>query len=142
MKSRFHVILAFLFAVAGVVRGQQPQDDPFRDYLFPPELVMQNQQALGLTEDQKNYLKTELRQAQQRFTELQWKLQDEMERLAMLIKQPTVDEPKALAQLEKVLAAEHDIKLMQMTLLIRIKDHLKPEQQARLQEIQNKSRGK
>jgi len=83
-----------------------------------------------------------MRQAQQRFTEMQWKLQDEMERLAMVIKQPTVDESKALAQLEKVLAAEHDIKLMQMTLLIRIKDHLKPEQQARLQEIQNKSHGK
>ena len=138
MKLRFLVTLAFLSAAF----AQQPQDDPFRDYLFPPELVMQNQQALGLTEDQKNYFKTELRQAQQRFTELQWKLQDEVERLTLLIREQTVDEPKALLQLKKVLAAEQEIKQMQMTLLIRIKDHLKPEQQARLQEIQNKSRGK
>ncbi len=138
MKSKFLVTLVFLSAGF----AQQPQDDPFRDYLFPPELVMQNQQALGLTEDQKNYLKTELRQAQQRFADLQWKLQDEMERLTLLLKERTVDEPKALAQLDKVLAAEHDIKQMQMALLIRIKDHLKPEQQARLQEIQTKSRGR
>ncbi len=138
MKSTFLVTLAFL----STGFAQQPPDDPFRDYLFPPELVMQNQQALGLTEDQKNYLKTELRQAQQRFTELQWKLEDEMERLRLLLKEHTVDEPKALAQLDKVLAAERDIKHTQIALLIRIKDHLKPEQQARLQEIQNKSRGK
>ena len=138
MKLRFLAT----FAVLSAGFAQQPQDDPFKDYLFPPELVMQNQQALSLTEDQKNYLKTELRQAQQRFSELQWKLEDEMERLTLLLKEHTVDEAKALAQLEKVIAAERDIKHTQMSLLIRIKNHLKPEQQARLQEIQNKSRGK
>ncbi len=138
MKSKF--LMTFALLSAGF--AQQPQDDPFKDYLFPPELVMQNQQALGLTEEQKNYLKNELRQAQQRFTELQWKLEDEVERLTLLLREHTVDEPKALAQLKKVLAAEHDIKQVQMTLLIRIKDHLKPEQQARLQEIQNKSRAR
>jgi Spy/CpxP family protein refolding chaperone len=138
MKSKFLATLALLSAAF----AQQPQDDPFKDYLFPPELVMQNQQALGLTEDQKNYLRTELRQAQQRFTELQWKLEDEVEHLTLLLRERTVDEPKTLAQLEKVLAAERDIKHTQMSLLIRIKNHLKPEQQARLQEIQNKSRGK
>src|SRR5260370_26225346 len=121
MKSKCLVTLVFL--PAGV--AQPPQDDPFRDYLFPPELVMQNQQALGLTEDQKNYLKTELRQAQQRFADLQWKLQDEMERLTLLLKDRTVDEPKALAQLDKVLAAGHDIKPLQKGLLIRIKEHWK-----------------
>jgi Spy/CpxP family protein refolding chaperone len=138
MKSKFLAT----FVVLSAAIAQQPPDDPFKNYLFPPELVMQNQQALGLTEEQKNYLKTELRQAQQRFAELQWKLEDEMERLTLLLREHTADEPKALAQLEKVLAAERDIKHTQMSLLIRIKNHLKPEQQARLQDIQNKSRGK
>lgn len=142
MKYTSLVLLALVLAGASIVQAQQPPDDPLRDLLFPPELVMQNQQALGLSDDQKNYLKTELRQAQLRFTELQWKLQDEMERLVALLKQPKVDEQQALAQLEKVLAAEHDVKHTQMSLLIRIKNHLKPEQQARLQEIQSKARGK
>jgi Spy/CpxP family protein refolding chaperone len=138
MISRFLAPLAFLAAAF----AQQPQDDPFKDYLFPPELVMQNQQALGLTNEQKVSIQSELLQAQQRFTEMQWKLQDEVERLTQLLKERTVDEAKALAQLEKVLAAEHDIKLTQLKLLIRIKNHLKPEQQARLLEIQSKSRGR
>jgi Spy/CpxP family protein refolding chaperone len=139
MRTKALVALALLAATSSLALAQSPPDDPLRDYLFPPELVMQNQQALGLAEDQKSFLKTELRQAQQRFTELQWKLADEMEHLVSLLKQPQVDEPQALAQLEKVLAAERDVKRTQMSLLIRIKDHLRPEQQARLQEIRKKA---
>src|ERR1700722_13051775 len=83
--------------------AQQPPEDPLRDLLFPPEAVMQHQQALGLNDEQKNNLKVEVRQAQLKFTELQWALQDEMERLTSLLKQPKVDEKQAASQLDKVL---------------------------------------
>ena len=49
-----------------------------------------------------------------------------------------MDEQEALAQLDKVLATERDIKREQITLLVRIKDKLTPEQQAKLVEIRNK----
>jgi Spy/CpxP family protein refolding chaperone len=134
-------ILVVALSSLAMMRAQSPPDDPLRDILFPPELVMQNQQALGLSEDQKNYLKSELTQAQTHFTELQWKLQGEMERFASMLKQPNVDERAALAQLDNVLAAEREIKRTQIGLLIRIKNHLSPEQQAQLRQIQNKMRG-
>ncbi len=124
-----------------MLAAQTQPDDPFRDILFPPELVMQNQQALGLSEAQKNFLKSELTQAQTHFAEQQWKLQGEMERLLSLIKQPSVDERPALAQLDNVLAAEREIKHGQVALLIRIKNHLRPEQQTQLRDIQNKMGG-
>jgi Spy/CpxP family protein refolding chaperone len=73
-----------------------------------------------------------------KFTELQWKLQDEMEKLVALIKQPRVDEQQVLAQLEKVLAAEREIKRQQVTLLVRIKNKLTPEHQAKLSELRTK----
>jgi Spy/CpxP family protein refolding chaperone len=138
---RSHALLLSVFLLlAGTAAGmaQSAPDDPLRDHFFPPELVMQNQQAIALGEDQKSFLKAELRQAQQRFTELQWKLDDEMERFVALVKEPQVDEQRALAQLEKVLAAEREVKRTQISLLIRIKDHLRPDQQARLQEIRRK----
>ena len=72
--------------------AQQPPEDPLRDVMFPPEAVMQHQQALGLSDEQKNNLKVEIRQAQLKFTELQWTLQDEMERLVSLLKQSKADE--------------------------------------------------
>ena len=131
--------ICLLLAAPSLAWPQAPPDDPLRDYLLPPELVMQNQQAIGLSDDQKAFFKTELRQAQQRFSELQWKLEDEMERFVTLVKQPQVDEQQALAQLDKVLAAEREVKRTQISLLIRIKDHLRPDQQARLQEIRRKA---
>jgi Spy/CpxP family protein refolding chaperone len=122
--------------------AQQPPEDPLRDVLFPPEAVMQHQQAVGLSEEQKNNLKVEVRQAQLRFTELQWTLQDEMERLVSLLKQSKVDEKQAALQLDKVLGAEHDIKRAQLMLLIRIKNNLTPAQQTQLRELVEKSKAR
>ncbi len=131
------ICAAFLFA-AGAARAQQPDQDPIGQSFFAPELVIQHQEAVGLSTEQKEYFKTEIRQAQLKFTELQWKLQDEMEKLVGLARQQRVDEQQVLAQLEKVLAAEREIKREQVTLLVRIKNKLSPEQQAKLSELRSK----
>ena len=132
------MILALLLLIP--LAAQQPPEDPLRDVLFPPEAVMQHQQAVGLSDEQKNNLKVEIRQAQLKFTELQWTLQDEMERLVSLLKQTKVDEKQAASQLDKVLAAEREIKRAQLMLLIRIKNSLTPAQQLQLRELVEKSK--
>ncbi len=142
MKAQVLSVCALLILSAAAALGQQPDQDPIGQNFFAPELVIQNQAAIGLNDDQKTYLKTEIRQAQLKFTESQWKLQDEMEKLVFLVKQPHVEEQDALTQLEKVLAMEREIKRAQVTLLVRIKNKLTPEQQAKLFEIRSKSGNK
>ena len=138
MKFSILCACALVFLAGGPARGQQPGPDPIGQSFFAPELVIQHQEEIGLSAEQRTYLKTELRQAQLKFTDLQWKLQDEMEKLVSLVKQPHVDEQEALAQLEKVLAIEREIKRAQVSLLVRIKNKLTPEQQAKLEEIRSK----
>src|SRR6266852_6304266 len=138
MKAKVLCACALLFLVAGADRGQQPDQDPIGQNFFAPDLVIQHQEAIGLNDEQKTYLKTEIRQAQVKFSEWQWKLQDEMEKLVSLVKQPRVEEQEALAQLEKVLAIEREIKRAQVTLMVRIKNKLTPEQHAKLVEIRGK----
>jgi len=147
MKLKACVLCAFLLLTAAIMYGQQmspdqrpPANDPLGENFFPPELVMQHQQAIGLSDEQKNFFKAEFRKAQTRFTELQWQLQDELEKLVAVVKQDSVDESQALAQLDKVLGAEREIKRQQFALVILIKNKLTPEQRARLMEIKNKSR--
>src|SRR5213079_695436 len=135
MRARVRCICAMFMLAAGAVRAQQPDQDPIGQSFFAPELVIQHQEAIGLSAEQKDYFKTEIRQAQLKFTELQWKLQDEMEKLVVLVKQPHVDEQQVLAQLEKLLAAEREVKREQVTLLVRIKNKLTPEQQGKLAEL-------
>jgi Spy/CpxP family protein refolding chaperone len=142
MKPTATCLCVLLLLAASAARAQQPDRDPIGQSFFAPELVIQNQEAIGLNDEQKSYLKTEIRAAQLKFTELQWKLQDEMEKMIALVKQPHVEEKDAVAQLEKVLALEREIKRAQVTLLVRIKNKLTPEQQAKLAEIRSKSDNK
>jgi len=114
---------------------QHPGPDPMAENLFPPELVMAHQKAIDLSDAQKTSIRAELLKAQTRFTELQWQLQDAMEGLVSLLKQPSADESEVMSQLDKVLTSEREIKRTQISLLVRIKNKLTPEQQAHLQKL-------
>ncbi len=152
MKAKIFLLSACLLLAAGLAVAQQPPGpgprfqpgpagpapDPVRGNLFPPELIMRNQKAIGLTDEQKTTIRGELLQAQTRFTELQWELQDEVESLVSLLKQEKVDEQQALAQLDKVLDVEREVKRAQIGLMVRIKNKLTPEQQAQLREIRGR----
>ena len=141
----FCAIGILLLSFGAASSWQQPppqQPDPFAGQLFPPDLIMQHQQALNLSDDQKNFLKAELIKLQTRLTEVQWELQGEVEKLSALMKQDQVDEAQALAQLDKVLNLEREIKRAHIGLLIRLKNKLTSEQQARLREIVAKMPGR
>ena len=110
-----------------------PDQDPLAQFMFPPELVMGHQREIGLTDEQKTYLRGEIQRVTLRFTELQWQLQDAMEGLASVMKESSVNEQQALSQLDKILDTEREIKHLHIGLAIRIKNKLTPEQQSRLQ---------
>lgn len=142
MKSIFLITILFLLFSSATVRAQQPSNDPLGAYMFPPELLMENQQELGLSEEKLLLLETELQQAQAKFEELQGRLQAEGEKMIELVKSSIVDESKTLSQLNKILDLEREIKRTQITLLVKIKNNLTAEQQTKLREIQNRLRGK
>jgi len=110
-----------------------PPDDPFADAMFPPDMIMQHQRELGLTDQQKQFMRGEINRTTTRFNELQWELQDAMEALHETMKSNSVNEQQALAQLDKVLDSEREIKRLHMELAIRLKNQLTPEQQLKLQ---------
>jgi Spy/CpxP family protein refolding chaperone len=138
VKNSIWVLVVLLFA--GYVAAQPPPpppppQDPIGEHLFPPELVMANQRAIGLDDAQKLFLRAELVKAQTKFTETQFQLQDNMEALVILLRQSPSDEVKVLEQLDKVLNLEREMKRAQIGLMVRIKNKLTPEQQAKLRQI-------
>jgi Spy/CpxP family protein refolding chaperone len=110
-----------------------PPMDPFGDAMFPPDMVMQHQRELGLSDEQKTFMRGEINRTTTRFNELQWQLQDNMEALHETMKANSVNEQLALSQLDKILDAERQIKRAHMELAIRIKNKLTPDQQMKLQ---------
>lgn len=132
MKKIF-LVIAVTCLLETSLNAQQHQPDPFGDSLFPPELIMQNQQAIKLSESQRKAIVEEIQKAQSEFMSMQWDLQKEMESLKSLINRAMVDENSVVVQLEKLLEAENKIKRRQITLLVRIKNALTAEQQSKLQ---------
>ena len=96
---------------------------------------MQHRRELGLTDEQRAAIKDESIKASTRFNELQWQMQDEMETMANLMKSAVVDESQALAQLDKILNIEREVKRTQLGLSIRIKNKLTSEQQMKLHDM-------
>ena len=113
-------------------RTPRPPHDPLGNFMFPPEMIMQHQRELGLTEQQKTYMRIEIGKTSARFNDLQWQLHDAMEVLHETIKANVVNEQQALVQLDKVLETEREIKRLHMELAIKIKNNLTAEQQEKL----------
>jgi Spy/CpxP family protein refolding chaperone len=111
------------------------QPGPFERYLFPPELIMQHQNAIGLTSEQQTALREEMQKMMAQFTDLQWQQSAETEALTALVAKEKPDEKEVLTQLDKLLNIENQIKRLQTRMLVRIKNQLTPEQQAQLRSL-------
>lgn len=133
-------LVLLLGAGAGVLAQQPPQRppagaDPVGEQVFPPELILQHQRAIGLTDTQRATLVAEIKRAQGSAIDKQVELQRSVERLVDALKSDRVDEAQALAQLDTVLAAEREVKRLHIGLAARLKNLLTPEQQRQLREL-------
>ena len=130
-----------LAAFTTQLRAQQPgaqvpgQADPFARFLFPPELVMQHQGQIGLQESQRAALQSAIQEAQSTMLRMQFALAAEAEKLTKLLEPPRLDEKDVVAQVDRILSMERDVKRAQVTLMVRIKNTLTEEQQAKLRQL-------
>lgn len=110
-------------------------EDPLAEYLFPPELVMAHQQAIGLQEQQRVAIQQAMQEAQSKFIGLKFRMSAEVEKLQQLLQSIQVEQARALEQVDRVLAQEREVKHAQLTLMLRIKNQLTQQQQATLRAL-------
>jgi Spy/CpxP family protein refolding chaperone len=114
----------------------QNGNSTFAQYLFPPEFVMQHQSRLKLTEQQRNFIVGEITRLQATAVQVQWRVADESEKLSELLSHDSVAEAAALEQVDKVIGFETAVKRAQLSMLIRIRNVLTPEQRELLRSLQ------
>jgi Spy/CpxP family protein refolding chaperone len=131
--------LAALFLMAPTAPAPPPGEDPIAQNLFPPELVMQHSGEVGLDEKQRAAMKEAVQKAQAKFVDVQWDMQAESGKMIRLLQARPVDEAAVLAQADKVLSLEREVKRTQLSLLIRIKNLLTDAQQDKLMELRKRS---
>jgi len=143
MKRAWPLAVAVLLCLAPLARAQQPApaEDPLAPYVFPPELVMRHAPEIGLDEKQRAAIKDAVVKTQAKFLDLQWEVQGEAEKLTRLLQATPVDEVAVLAQADKVMGFEREVKRAHLALLVRIKNVLTEAQRARLTELRRKGPG-
>lgn len=161
MKNRFIAItgvLTIVLSVAALTVGQessvtQPNtniailksDEPslpgdsLSDVLSTAEMIMMHASELKLTPIQRAFIRKEVENTRVKFNELSWQLDEAVEVLRQMITVQSVNEARALAQLNKVLDTEHKIKRLHMRMSIRIKNQLTPDQLGKLPSIRTAS---
>jgi Spy/CpxP family protein refolding chaperone len=120
--------LLLILLPALLIWAQGPGPDPLAEHFVPPELIMQNQKALGITDSQREQIKQRVSNAQVQFTQLQWDVQAQVEALSGLLSDRKVDEASVLEQLNKVLSIEADIKRTHLSMLLALRKVLTTEQ--------------
>jgi Spy/CpxP family protein refolding chaperone len=70
--------------------------------------------------------------------DLQWKLSAEGEKMGRLLQGTQVDETAVLEEVDRILNLEREMKKAQISLMVRIKNTLTPEQQKKLADIRSR----
>jgi hypothetical protein len=113
--------------------------DEVAQSVFPPDLILKYRQDIGLDESQSSALKEQVHKAQSQFLDLQWDMQGETAKLAQILRAYRIDESAMLAQADKVLGKEKQIKEAQLLLLTRLKNLLSKDQQEKLMDLRRRN---
>jgi len=97
--------------------------------LFPPELILMNQLALGLSTEQVDAIKKQVGDTHSRVLDAQVDLHRVTEQLHAALESPKVDEAAVLALASQAMDLEKKVKTAHLTLMIRVKNLLTADQQ-------------
>ena len=115
-------------AAQNPTRGEKDHREVLRMGLYPPDILMRQQQALDITTEQRKDIAALVKNFQGKVTELQWAMPNEQQKLKKMLGASDIDSKAALAQAAQVLTMESEFKLAHFELLIAIKNELTDEQ--------------
>lgn len=137
-NRKFAAIAAVcLLVLSGAVpaQGQGPQKDPFQGKLFAPNVILEHQDALGLTREQFTAIRGAVVEVQGAVAEHEWDLREAYMQAMKYLDESPVDESKVMESIQAALLAENEVKKLQVGLLIKLRNLLTDEQMDYLQSV-------
>jgi Spy/CpxP family protein refolding chaperone len=142
MIARFVMLTLLVAGSASALQGQDKKaEDAFAKALFAPELVLKYAGEIGLKPAQRQTIIDLIKRVQGDLVGVQLEMAEPAQELLTILEQPQVDETQALSKVDRVLTLERDVKKMQLSLLIKIKNALTREQQERLKSLRRRDGG-
>jgi len=140
----FTALLAMALSVPTVLTAQPRQnpqrDNPIQRHVFPPDLVMAHQSEIGLSAEQRQQIIAEVQRMEADLVPLRFEIGETAQEVARLLSATRVDEQEVLPLVGRITELEGEIKKRHLTLVIRTKNLLSAEQQAKLRELRRNGR--
>ena len=114
---------------------------PMGNDLFPPELILMNQLAIGLSTEQVDAIKKQVGDTHSRVLDAQVDLHRVTEQLHAALAPPKVDEAMVLSLASQAMDLEKKIKAAHLTLMIRVKNLLTADQQDKARALEPQHEG-
>ncbi len=127
MKARYFFFVLSLCILSSNSFAQN-EAEPFKGKLFAPNIILQHQDQLKLSNQQKKQLRQEVIQVQTTIAEPQWEMAEAYQAIIAAVDKDNIDEALVLENLDKVLMAENKVKKIQTTMLVRLRNLLTAEQ--------------
>ena len=139
---RKQLLLACIaLSLGGVVFAAQPKSDLWKGKLFPPKVILEHQDELGLSKEQFTAIKAAVVEVQGAVAEHEWDLREAYMSVISELEKSPLDEGRIMELVQKALLAENEVKKEQVTMLIRLRNLLTDDQVAFLEAQHAASRG-
>jgi Spy/CpxP family protein refolding chaperone len=132
-------VLALLLSTSAATAAQS-KADVFKGKLFPPNLILQHQDALQLSKEQFTAIRAAVVEVQANVAAHEWDLREAYMNVMSELDKSPVDERRVMEFVDKALVAENQVKKEQVAMLIRLRNLLTDEQVAYL-EAQHGAKG-
>jgi Spy/CpxP family protein refolding chaperone len=134
LKTLCAVVLLAVPMLAGAADGKS-NDDWLKGRLFPPDIVLKYQQALKLTDAQRQAIRKEIVAVQAKVATVDFDLMDAAVALQDALDKPQLDRAVVLEKTDAALAADVRKKRAWIEMLLNVRAVLTPEQVAYLKKV-------
>jgi len=135
MKKGLLILLA-LASFAGVSAvAADTKDDVFKGKLFAPNVILENQSELSLSKQQFTEIRKAVVDVQANVAEHEWDMAEAYQNIMAELDKSPISEVEVLEHVGAVLRAENEVKKLQVTMLIKLKNLLTDEQIAYLESV-------
>lgn len=121
------LLLAGLW-LSAAAQAAGPEREPFKGKLFPPNVILEHQDELGLSREQFAQIRAAVVEVQANVAEHEWDMREAYLRIMEALDDKPIDEDAVIAMANDALLAENAIKKKQMAMLIRLRNLLTDEQ--------------
>ena len=128
MKKGLLVLLALACFGATVAMAAGPKEDVFKGKLFAPNVILENQAELDLSKQQFTEIRRAVVDVQANVAEHEWDVAEAYQNIMAELDRSPIDEEQVLEHVAAALRAENEVKKLQVTMLIRLRNLLTDEQ--------------